>query len=122
MGEVRAAPGAHLDHPTVQTSQQLPAVLGCTATLSNVRDLRIDAGEYGMSGVLNHQSTVPFASPVSSMGWGCGAPTGRQVVWRAIRAIRWVRLPGSLVSTQAMPPIVAIPNGHNNISSPDISV
>jgi hypothetical protein len=29
--------------------------------------------------------------------------------------------PGSLVSTQAIPPIAAVITGHNNISSPDIS-
>jgi hypothetical protein len=44
-----------------------------------------------------------------------------QVDRRATRAIRPVRFPGSLVSTQATPPIAAIPNGHSNIRS-DISV
>src|ERR1700735_2956509 len=123
MGEVRAAAGAQLDHPTTQASEQLPAVLICTATLSNVRDLRIDAREYRMRGVLSHQSTVPLASPVSSRagaaghlpsGRSCGGPSARSA-WCAFPATssvprRYLPLPPSPTgTTKPQAPTPALP-------------
>lgn len=46
--EVRAAAGAHLNHSALQAGEQLAAMLGAAATLADLRDPHIDAGEHRM--------------------------------------------------------------------------
>jgi hypothetical protein len=66
--EVRAAAGAHLNHSTLQAGEQLAAMLGAAATLADLRDPRIDAGEHRMRGMFGHCSPVSVADSALSGG------------------------------------------------------
>lgn len=55
MPEVRAAAGADLHHPAAQTAEQLTAMLGTAAALTELGDPRINAGEHWARGMCFHQ-------------------------------------------------------------------